>query len=122
MDRKAVWHIASDLMMVSNVKTAAQQQQLEYVAIPSLQRLPSATLPVNVAVVLVDLQLPGLDFDRLKTVLGSAAGDSPPLVCLYAQHVDETALARGAELGIGHVMTRGQVHRDIQRLFGSLAN
>jgi hypothetical protein len=121
MNHKTVWHIATDLMMVSNVKTAAAQHQLNFVAVPNLAKLPSEQLPAEVAVVLVDLQLPGLDFARLQTVL--ATNSNPQLlVCLYAQHVDEEALARGEALGVGQVMTRGQVHRDMQRVFAAIAS
>lgn len=120
MNPNTVWHIASDLMMVSNVKTAATQNQLNFVAIPNLAKLPAENLPPEVAVVLIDLQLPGLDFERLKSLLATST-DSQPLICLYAQHVDEDALARGAALGVGQVMTRGQVHRDAQRIFASVS-
>ncbi len=113
-------HLSTDLMMSSTVKISAARHNIEYMSIPSIQKLAALEVAENVLAIFVDLQTPGIDIDHLKSHFATQSNDSPP-VWLYVQHVNEELLAAAKSIAIATVMTRGQFNRDVDRLIQGLA-
>lgn len=108
-----IFHLNNDLMLSSSVRGAAAQAGATVQFSRSLDELAAALQAGQLTKVLVDLQTPGLDLDRLQELVSQPAG--PPVV-MYAQHVNEDLLEFAAALPGVSVMTRGQFSRSVPQL------
>ena len=103
----AVAYLTNDLMFSSRVTAAARDRgiQLDVVSSPDalLEKLASA----DINLVLLDLNLNGLDIQTLVPQL-RAVSDRPVSIIAYASHVHESKLADAKEAGCDEVLSRGQ--------------
>ncbi len=70
---------------------------------------------------LIDLQMPGLDIDSLGSEIKELSDSVSPLTVAYAQHVQVDLLARARSAGFDQVITRGQFNNQIGRIIGDSA-
>ncbi len=86
----------------------------------SVDKLIAAAEDTDIELLLVDLQLPGLDLGALSKVLKERfAGDGKRAIG-YAQHVEVELLDSAQDCGFSAVLTRGQMNGSLQRLFGEI--
>ena len=65
------------------------------------------------SLLLVDLQMPGLDLATLSTELANVPDETRPTSIAYAQHVNVELLEHGQRSGFDKVVTRGQLNREL---------
>ena len=68
-----------------------------------------------IALVLVDLTMPGFDAARFVQQVRSALSAPPPLVA-YGPHVRAQLLSAARDAGFDAVYTRGQVHAELREI------
>lgn len=105
-----IFHLNNDLMLSSTVRAAAAQSAAVVRFSRSLDDLATALPTGQLTKILIDLQTPGLDLDRLQQLVSQPA--TPPVV-MYAQHVNQELLDFAAGLPGVSVMTRGQFSRAV---------
>ncbi|MCH2182675.1 MAG: hypothetical protein MK108_11780 [Mariniblastus sp.] len=104
--------LTRDLIILSNARSALPPGGvLEQAA--TVQRLQELAGANEIRLVLVDLQMPGLQLEQLQTVLAGAdlLNDS----VLFAQHVNVRMLKRARET-FPRVITRGQLNTQLPEL------
>jgi CheY-like chemotaxis protein len=75
-----------------------------------------------VSLLLIDLQMPGLDIAEFSRALNNLEADSRPHCVGYAQHVEIDLLKSAREAGIDEVYTRGQMNGGLDTLFAQHAS
>jgi CheY-like chemotaxis protein len=109
--------LAQDLMMISSVRKFAEDQAWKFETFGSVEKLNQATSNEAFDILLIDLQLPGLDLAEINSLAenhkqaspaGSATPKSPILIG-YGQHVYAELLSQGRKQGLDRVVTRGQM-------------
>lgn len=113
-----IFHLNHDLLLASSVRATATAVGQTVQFGRQLDELAAAIAGGKLTRILIDLQTPGLDLDRLRELVSQPG--VPPVV-MYAQHVNESlleyadGLASGTEMGVT-VMTRGQFSRSLAEL------
>jgi hypothetical protein len=113
--KQMILHLNNDLLLSSAVRAAANQAGTQVQFSRNLDDLATALQAGGLDKVLIDLQTPGLDLQRLQSLVSQPA--LPPVV-MYAQHVNEELLSFAANLPGVSVMTRGQFSRSVSKLIG----
>ena len=110
--------LTQDLMMTSAVSAVSRSRSLDFKSASGIDRVIKLVAENQVSTLFVDLQLPDLD---LQALMAGLTGSNPkcPQVIAYAQHVHVELLARARQLGIEQVLTRGQVHGNLETLIPS---
>jgi FixJ family two-component response regulator len=111
--------LTQDLMMASSVSSVARTLGQEAKSAVNADRLMALAQQNPVSVLLIDLQLPNLDLSQLLEEL-SEAGVLPGRIIAYAQHVNVELLSKARKMGVGEVLTRGQVHGNLEKLLTDL--
>ncbi len=111
----AVLALISDLMMQSQVSSAAERAGVELSVVSSEAALAEQTAGSDVKLVIVDLSHPKLDpadvMARLRPVL------PPDAVTLaFGPHVHKARLDAASRVGFTHVLSRGQFHANMESL------
>ncbi len=116
-----ILHLANDLMLTSTAEAAARKSGLTYRMVPNLQRLADLiTELTEIDLVLVDLQLPGLNFSQLESAMEQLP-QRPRKLVAYAQHVNVDLLNQAQDSIFDAVMTRGQINGSLESLFAHVA-
>lgn len=108
-----LFHLNNDLMLSSAVRAAATQAAVQIQFGRNLDELATAIQSGQLNKILIDLQTPGLDLNRLQELVAQPTGLA---VIMYAQHVNEELLEFAAALPGVTVMTRGQFSRSVPKL------
>ena len=95
--------ISEDLMMSSTVSAAVRENEGTFRFVKSVERAEVKLEGQTCELLLVDLQVEGLDWEALAKLVA----DTPRAIA-YAQHVNVEALDRASELAFEKVLTRGQ--------------
>ena len=112
--------LTTDLMITSRVQGAAQKLNLQvHPARTPLEATRLCCATPAATILLVDLRLPGLDIAELTA---DARSTSPTELTILAcaPHVHETHLAAARNAGCDHVITRGQLDREIDALLAEV--
>ena len=104
MAKTPLLHISSDLMLGGAVVAAAEQAGLEHHRALSWARGESLASSLNPGVVLLDLELPGVDFAAV------VAGCRSHVLAAYGSHVKVPLFDAARAVGVPVLLTRGQVH------------
>lgn len=115
-----ILHLTQDLMLSSTAAATARGLGQPYQPIPNLKKLGEKLGAENCQLLLVDLQLSGLDLAALGELLRPLREKGPFPVIGYAQHVETGLLEAGRQAGLDSVLTRGQVHHGLESLFSQL--
>ncbi len=104
--------LSRDLMLTSQVDGAARHKGYQAIHTADLASAVAAAEDPQCHLLLVDLQLPGLDISSLVTQVREG---SPGKIRIVAcgPHVHENRLAAASEAGCDQVLTRGQFHREV---------
>jgi hypothetical protein len=113
-----ILYLTKDLMMASNIRSVAQNQQIELVIVPSVEKLTQRLSEDGDACkkVIVDLQTPGLtaaDFDTIIQHSDQGSLNTARPVVGYAQHVYVDLIDAAKTAGFSHVYTRGQINGNV---------
>lgn len=109
-------HLGTDLMMASSIGAVARERGLPFRSVTSAEKLLALLeAEPNVRLALINLQQPDLDISGLGKALAARGTAAPPVVW-FAQHVYEDLLQAGTATGLGTVMTRGQLSRELPNL------
>jgi CheY-like chemotaxis protein len=111
--------LTQDLMMTSSVSAVARNKALEFKSAANPERAVKLIGEHSVSVLLIDLQLSNLDLQQLMDQL-AATGRPRPRMIAYAQHVNVNLLSAARQVGIEEVLTRGQLHGNLETLLGSI--
>lgn len=107
--------VSSDLFLSSQIEGAARKSELSFRAVNSLAALDEDSTAADVVVV-VDLELPGLD----KTSLATRVSESSAIWIAYAAHV-KTQLFDAARLaGIERLHSKGEISRHLESILAEL--
>ena len=117
-DMQTILILTKDLMIQSNASAAARSEGFKLRACGSLQRLSERYREEeSVAAVLVDLQTPELEIERLNQTLSQV---QVLRTIAFAQHVEEELLANAQIENIDLVLTRGQFNHQLPQLVAEL--
>jgi len=113
--------LTQDLMMTSSVELAARRQGVDFRAVTTIEKAKIAWADAedssSPTLLLVDLQMPGLELTQLTAWL-TTLKPTTTLVA-YAQHVNVPLLKQARRSGAWDaVITRGQVGPWIQQAIG----
>ncbi len=111
--------LISELMMQSQVASAAQRAGVTLAVTSSPAALVAKSGELKPALVIVDLSHPGLDSAALMTELKAQLPDAITLA--FGPHVHRGKLAAAEQAGFTHVMSRGQFHAGAEDLLRDLA-
>ena len=103
---------SEDLMMTSTVSAAARAEGQTFRSVRSSEKLVERLENETVEHVLIDLQTSAIDFELLEKLCQQRT-DGTPRMTGYAQHVNVDAIHRGREIGLDEVLTRGQLHGNV---------
>ena len=109
--------VTNDLLFSSQAAGAATTAAVEIRVVGALDQLLDAE--PRPALVLLDLSMPGLDpsadVPRVRAAMPGAA------IVAYGPHVHEDRLQQARDAGCTEVLTRGQMHRDLDRVLRQYA-
>lgn len=108
--------LSSDLMLISSLKGGAAACGRRLAALSDLAGAQRACASEEVRVAIIDLRLPGLDIGALVREL-RASRDSTLEIVACAPHVHTASLSAAREAGCDHVVSRGQIEREVYTLF-----
>ena len=106
---------SEDLMMTSTVSAAARAAGQTFRSVRSNEKLVERLDNEAVEHVLIDLQTAAIDFDLIEKLCHGRT-DGTPRMTGYAQHVNVDAIHRGREIGLDEVLTRGQLHGNVNTI------
>lgn len=110
-----------DLMIGSRVEGAARQHGLKLVTIGNQAGVVEAAGDAESLVLIVDLQVSGLDIGALVTAVRGSREPSVPIVA-FGPHVHEARLEAARAANCDAVLTRGQLDREVGNVVGALLN
>ena len=108
--------MTSDLMMASTANSHARQQGVKLVQANSIDSAIEVIRDQRPQLLLVDLQMSGLDIPNLGEEVSQLPDSVAPLTIAYAQHVEVGMLEQAREAGFDQVLTRGQVNAQMGNL------
>jgi DNA-binding response OmpR family regulator len=110
--------LTTDLLIASQASGAAADQGAEFVHVPSAAVLLDHVRQQPVDLIVVDLA--NCDTDLAELVAGLRTTDSPgPRVLAFGPHVHAARLAAARDAGCDEVLTRGQFHDGMHKLFAA---
>lgn len=109
--------LTKDLLLGSQINGAATASGCDVQEVLSADSLRKAIDQEAAQFVVLDLTCAGVRDELGELVPFLKSQSSPPTVIAYGPHVQEGALATAEEAGCDRVMTRGQLHRELDRLF-----
>lgn len=101
--------ITRDLMLESQLESAASTHDCRLVAVMDVEQAISAVDKFKASRCLVDLGTPGIDLGLLKSALPPSEQTQ---VIAFGPHVQKARLQAAVDAGFDHVLTRGQFHAD----------
>lgn len=110
--------LTEDLMMASSVSAAARQIEQPFKSVRSIEKVLTLAEVETVSVLLVDLQIGGLEIAAAGAAIQSLPVEKRPRCIAYAQHVHVDLLTAARSAGFDQVLTRGQVSGGIAELLG----
>ena len=114
--------LTQDLMMSSSASAVARSLNIPFKSSASTSKSIQRLNQGEVTLLLIDLQLPGLDITKICEDLKSLATDVRPHCVAYAPHVEVDLLKSAREAGIDEVYTRGQMNGGLDALFAQHAS
>ena len=109
--------LTKDLMMSSSAGAAARAKGLALESIPSVTKLESRLSDQpSVKLLLIDLQMPGLNFEQLSSVVQALDQEGGPTTIAYAQHVNVDLIEQAKAAAFDQVLTRGQLNASLEQL------
>lgn len=115
-----ILHLTQDLMMSSTASALARSSDRTYKMVASTERLAAIADENGPALVLVDLQTPGLQLSELDRWISERLEPTGSTAIAYAQHVAVDELRQASECGFTKVLTRGQLNRQLAELIQTL--
>lgn len=109
--------LTQDLMMSSSAGAVARANSVTLKTVASVAKAMELLQEHQSSLLLVDLQMNGLNLDELTTGLAEIPDESRPHSIAYAQHVNVELLEQGQQAGFDEVATRGQLNRGLGELF-----
>ena len=107
--------LTADLACSSRATAAAASQGATCETAMSIERLRERVAAEPFRLVLIDLNMPGLDCAVLVPQLRATAASNPSIVT-FGPHVHEAKLAAARTAGCDAVMARGQFYAQIDEL------
>jgi hypothetical protein len=112
--------LTKDLMMSSSAGASARANRLELLTIPTVAKLESVLSGEHVIkLLMIDLQMPGLDLESLSSVIGSVGAEFRPTTIAYAQHVNVDLIQQAKTAAFDQVLTRGQFNSNLGTLIAN---
>ena len=111
--------LSQDLMIGARVEGAARQHELTTMTLGNASAAVDAACRDDCRLLLVDLRLPGLNVVDLVTAIRSSEASHTPIVAC-GPHVHESKLTEARNAGCDEVVTRGQLDREAEEIFGRL--
>jgi CheY-like chemotaxis protein len=108
--------LTQDLMMSSSAGAVARANSVTLKTVASAAKAIEWLREHQASLLLVDLQLNGLNLDELTAGIGDLPDASRPHSIAYAQHVNVELLQQGQQAGFDEVVTRGQMNRGLGEL------
>ena len=107
--------VSADLMAASNIRGAAQSQQIALSSTGNIDAAVSQCDDGGVDLVILDLSMPGLD---PQTVVPKFRGikNPPGAIVAFGPHVHQQRLDAATQAGCDEVLTRGQMHAQADAL------
>ncbi len=112
--------LSADLMISSQLTGPAQQQGIPLQTVSTTDAVVERCSEESVALVVLDLGMPGLDFAALIESLRSCA-KQPGAIVAFGPHVHENKLAAAREAGCDEVFSRGQFFSAAGEIFARYA-
>lgn len=112
--------LTADLLFSSHAHGAAKQAQVQLAVVPRSEDLFKRIEEGLPALVIVDLQAPGIHLEDLVTKI--RVHSQPPTIIAYGPHVHEKLLAAARNAGCDEVLSRGQIHAGLQALLSQYAH
>ncbi|MEK6238318.1 MAG: hypothetical protein N2C14_26680 [Planctomycetales bacterium] len=106
--------LTSDLMLTSQISSAAESRNFSVTILATADALPEDAPRA----VMADLSLPGLDL--MKVTSWRDALDPPPILIAFGPHVHEGKLRAAEEAGFDQVMPRGKFLGSLPAVLDSL--
>ncbi len=116
---KSILFVSGDLMFASRLRGIEENISCSVTLCGAAASLEQALAQKRPDVVIVDLEMPGLD---IADVMSRLPGDHRPVVIAYAPHVHEARLAAARTASCDHVLSRGQFNARIDQLLRALVN
>ena len=113
--------LTKDLMMSSHANAHAREHNVSLKTSDSTQNALEIIRENRPHLLLVDLQMPGLDIEMLGNEIRELADSVTPLTVAYAQHVNVELLEQARMAGFDQVLTRGQLNSEISRIIADSA-
>ncbi len=108
--------LTQDLMMSSSVSVVARAKGIPFKSTASMEKAIALIQENPVSSLLIDLQMPNLDLARWVEQFNALNLAQSPKVIAYAQHGEIGLLKSARELGIDHVLTRGQTAKGLEEI------
>ena len=105
--------LTQDLMMSSSVGAVAKAHSLTAKSVSSINKAINLLNEQRASLLLIDLQMPGLDLAELTAEIAKLPDETRPTSIAYAQHVNVELLEQGQQAGFDMVVTRGQLNREL---------
>ena len=115
-----ILHLTKDLMLSSTASATARACGKEYRFAGSLVKLDAAMQKDEFNLLLVDLQTPGIDLEKMTEIISQSFTGEGRKAIAYAQHVEVDLLENAKQCGFESIMTRGQFNSGLQQLFSNL--
>lgn len=106
--------LTQDLMMSSNISSVARQRDENYRVVGTVDAAIKLINEHEPRLLLIDLQTPKLVPELLYEQLQTLSEEIRPRCVAYAQHVNPQLLQQAEAAGIDQVLTRGQMHNNVQ--------
>jgi len=106
-------------MLGARVEGAARKQGLSVVTVGNHEAAVTAAADDESRLLLIDLRLPNLQVGDLVSAVRENLTNSVAIVAC-GPHVHEAKLAEAHEAGCDAVVTRGQLDREAEAIFGRL--
>ncbi len=111
--------LTQDLMMSSSANAAARSLGFVLKTATSAAKALELVGEGNCRLLLIDLQMPGLNMEKLSLDLEAMENSCRPHSIAYAQHVNVDVMQRAGDLSFDKVLTRGQINSRLAELMSN---
>lgn len=112
---KKVAFLTRDLLFSSRVTGATANDETQVLVVSTSADLLKLVSASPVALVLIDLNTPGIDVNHLVPQLNQITGN-PGAILAFGPHVHRAKLAAAAAAGCDQVLTRGEFDREMKNV------
>ena len=110
--------LTSDVLISSPLMALASARGWSLATLSTVEQLAERLAEVDLRLVLIDLNLPGLEVSRVISLVREGPGSSTVVVA-FGPHVHVAKLKAAAAAGCDRVLARGQFIRQMEQIVAS---